>query len=93
MIQSGHKNSKYIYTCTTSTYHTVMSQLIQSVINLLELSENTYLPTYLLTYLPTYLPTYIFSVTTYRMVPTYIPMVPDPKEGPRNMQDLGFSVF
>ena len=44
-------------------------------------------------HLPTYIPTYIFSITTYRMVPTYIPMVPNPKKGPRNMQDLGFSVF
>ena len=41
-----------------------MSQLIQSVINLLELSENTYLSTYL--------PTYIFSVTTYIQYGTYI---------------------
>ena len=45
------------------------------------------------TYLHTYIPTYIFSVTTYRMVPTYIPMVPNPKKGPMNMQDSGFSVF
>ena len=43
------------------------------------------------TYIPTYI--YISSVTTYRMVPTYIPMVPNPKKGPMNMQDSGFSVF
>ena len=45
-------------------YISTTSQLIQSVINLLELSENTYLSTYL--------PTYIFSVTTYIQYGTYI---------------------
>ena len=81
----------HTYVRSTVQVHTT-SQLIQSVINLLELLIRKYLilPT---TYLPTYLPTYIFSIPTYRMVPTYIPMVPNPKKGPRNMQDLGFSVF